>query len=374
MSYTPGLQVKASTRYRVTRTLPIPGEILVRMGDRVTADQVVARTDQPGDVIPVNVAHQLSVTAADAASAMRKSVGERVGAGEILAQSNGLFGYFRQSCFAPQDGTIESISRITGQVILRGTPSPVEVLAFVAGVVVEVIPQQGVVIETDAAFIQGIFGIGGEQLGRLRVIADAPHQDLTPEMLKPEHAGCVIVAGGRIHGETVSRGKELGVHGIISGGIDDQDLKEILGYDLGVAITGSERVGLTLIITEGFGDIAMSQQTFSLLKSMDGRLASINGATQIRAGVLRPEIVIPRSDVSGENDAVAERVAAGELAVGETVRLIRDPYFGELGVVSELPVEPVVLASGSKARVLKVRCDSGRDVVVPRANVEIVVK
>ena len=32
----------------------------------------------------------------------------------------------------------------------------------------------------------------------------------------------------------------------------------MLGYDLGVAITGSERIGLTVVITEGFGEIAMS--------------------------------------------------------------------------------------------------------------------
>ena len=31
----------------------------------------------------------------------------------------------------------------------------------------------------------------------------------------------------------------------------------MLGYDLGVAVTGSEKLGLTLIITEGFGEIAM---------------------------------------------------------------------------------------------------------------------
>ncbi len=374
MSYTPGLQVKSNSRYRVTRVLPIAGEILVKVGDRVTADQVVARTDQPGDIIPVNVANVLSVGSADAAAAMLKKIGEQVEAGELLAQSNGLFGYFRQRCDAPHAGTIESISSVTGQVILRGEPRPVEINAFVAGHVIEVLPQEGVVIETNAAFIQGIFGVGGERTGPLRVLVASPDEDLHPSLFQPEHAGCIVVGGRRILGAAVARARELGVRGIIAGGIDDQDLKEILGYDLGVAITGSEPIGITIIITEGFGEIAMSQHTFALLNSLNGKLASINGATQIRAGVLRPEIVVPLDNVTDNSSAVAERVSAGELEIGANVRLTRDPYFGELGVVTELPVETQVLASGSKARVLKVRRQSGSVVVVPRANVEIVIE
>jgi len=340
----------------------------------VTADQPVARADQPGDVFPINVANALSVSAGDAAAAMLKQAGEKVSTGDVLAESNGLFGFFRQTCHSPQTGTIESISSVTGQVILRGTPRPVEVNAFVAGEVVDVLPGEGVTIETEAAFIQGIFGIGGECNGPLQVLVSSPDEDLVPELFRPEHAGCVIVGGRRIHGDAVARARELGVKGIIAGGIDDQDLMEILGYDLGVAITGSEKIGITVIITEGFGEIAMSQRTFSLLKSFHGELTSINGATQIRAGVLRPEIVIPLMGAVENSSSVAERAVAGELEIGADVRLIRDPYFGELGTVSELPVDPQRLASGSKARVLKVRCQSGEEVIVPRANVEIVVE
>ena len=36
----------------------------------------------------------------------------------------------------------------------------------------------------------------------------------------------------------------------------------------------------------------MGDRTFNLLKSHDSKFVSINGATQIRAGVIRPEIVI----------------------------------------------------------------------------------
>lgn len=371
MAYTPGLQIKARTRYRAVRTLPISGDVLVTPGEDVTADQIVARTHQPGELFPLNLANQLNLSPGDLSRAMQVQVGQKVRKGEVLAVSPGLFGFFRQEVVSPADGVIESISHVTGQVILRGPPIPVQVNAFVAGQVVEVHATSGATIETTAAFLQGIFGVGGEQQGTLRVVTSDPQSDLTADCLTEEHRHAIVAGGRKIDGAAVTRARELGVHALIAGGIDDQDLKEILGYDLGVAITGTETLGLTVIITEGFGKIAMAQRTFELLSSLQGRLASVNGATQIRAGVLRPEIVVPLTETAPVQE-VAPRVGGGILQIGVPVRLIRDPWFGELGVVSALPVEPQVLESGSRARVLEVRCQSGRNVIVPRANVEIV--
>ena len=178
------------------------------------------------------------------------------------------------------------------------------------------------------------------------------------------------MGGARVTGDAVRRAIELGISAVVSGGIDDADLRDVLGYDLGVAITGTEQIGLTLIITEGFGEIAMADRTFELLKARDGDDASVNGATQIRAGVQRPEIVIPVAADAAH--ATGEHHAGGVLQPGTQVRIIRDPYFGVLGCVGNLPHEPQTLESGSKARVLTVSCQSGETVTVPRANVEIV--
>src|SRR4029077_1433199 len=113
------------------------------------------------------------------------------------------------------------------------------------------------------------------------------------ELISAEMRGAVVVGGGRVTAEALERAKAAGVSAIVTGGIDDQDLRDFLGYDLGVATTGSETAGLTLIITEGFGEIAMALRTHALLVSRAGSDAAVTGATQIRAGVLRPEILIP---------------------------------------------------------------------------------
>lgn len=372
-AYTPGLTVARRVRHRVRRSLPLTGEVLVAVGARVAARDVVARTHLPGDVTPLNLANLLSLTPADLPRCMLKQVGERVAVGEPLARTPGMFGMFRREHLSKIAGTIETVSAVTGQVLIRGEPVPVEVTAYVAGEVVQVLPGEGVVVETQASLVQGIFGIGGETCGPLRPVCDDPAQELGPDRIGPDLKGAVIVGGARTTGAAVRKAIEVGAAAIVSGGMDDQDLRDVLGYDLGVAITGSERVGVTLVITEGFGEIAMAGRTFDLLRSLAGREASVDGATQIRAGVMRPEVVVPvdPSAAGGGAPVDEESPGGGRLEVGAEVRIIRDPWFGRLGTVTALPPELRELASGSKARVLEVSLASGERAVVPRANVEM---
>ena len=107
-------------------------------------------------------------------------------------------------------------------------------------------------------------------MGRSRWPAAIPSEELTAARIQPEMKGAVVIGGGRMEGEAIRKAVAVGVSALVSGGIDDQDLKETLGYDLGVAVTGSEKIGLTLIVTEGFGDIAMAERTFRLLASRAG--------------------------------------------------------------------------------------------------------
>ncbi len=370
-AYTPGLKVTPWTRHRVRRILPIPGEVKLAVGDSVGATDVVAETFMPGNVTPINVANMLSMPPGDIPDCMIKQVGDDVAENDVLAETKGIFGFFKASCRSRAAGTIETISDVTGQVILRGAPLPVQVTAYVAGEVVEVIPDEGVVLESDVAFVQGIFGIGGETVGPIVTACDQPGEELIPDKITDEMAGAVVIGGGRMTGPAVRRAIEVGCAAVVSGGLDDADLREILGYDLGVAITGSETIGVTLVVTEGFGEIAMAERTHQLLTGLAGTEASVNGTTQIRAGVMRPEIVIPRSEAPATEDGTAGRVA-GLLEIGTPIRVIRDPYFGVLGTVASLPPEPQALGSESRARVLTVDTVGGETVTVPRANVELI--
>ena len=132
-------------------------------------------------------------------------------------------------------------------------------------------------------------------------------------------------------------------------------------------------MGLTLIVLEGFSKMPSSKKTFDILNRFSGKQACINGATQIRAGVIRPEIIIPLEDtIAPKARGNTGGDEATELRMGAVVRMIREPYFGLLGQVVFLPLELQVVESESKVKVLKVALDNGQQIIVPRANVEII--
>lgn len=374
-AYTPGLKVTEGMIIEKERRLPLEGEVLVQVGATVKAEDVVAQADLPGNVQLVNIANLLSVPPEEIAEYMLKPVGETVSKDEVIATTKGIFGLFKSQALSPIDGTIESVSDVTGQVILREPPVPVEVKAYTDGTVTETVPNEGVTVETYGSYIQGIFGVGGETVGSLTIVAESPSDELTADQILPEHRDNILVGGSLVATEAIQKAIEQGVKGIIAGGIDDADLRELLGYELGVAITGSEALGITLVITEGFGSIAMAEQTFSLLKARESMQTSINGATQIRAGVVRPEIVIPLlSETTGSTSDAEDGASEGVLEVGSSVRIIREPYFGKLGRVTELPVELHNLETEAQVRVLCVELENGEQTTLPRANVEAIEK
>ncbi len=365
-AYTPGLTVTRHTVVRKTRRLPLPGDVLKQVGDRVTAADVVARTQLPGKVHLLNLATMLGVMPDELAATLAVQVGGTVKKGEAVGVTRSFFGLFTNRVVSPIDGTLESVSEITGQAVLREPPVPVEVKAYVDGKVVEIIPGEGVIVESEAALVQGIFGLSGEVNAPLVVVARSPDQVLDAADLEPAHRGKVVLGGARATLAAMRRAMELEVAAVVCGGFAYQDIKELLGYDVGVAITGTEGLATTLVVTEGFGEIAMARATYDLLASLEGKVASVSGATQIRAGVIRPEVV-----VTGAGGTAADEDAATGLELGAPVRCIRAPYFGRIGKVAALPVELATLPSETRVRILDV--DLGGEIIsVPRANVEVI--
>ena len=369
-AYTPGLKVSEKVVVRKQRILPLKGDVVVKVGDAVVPETVVARTHLPGNVVPLNVANKLGLPPEDISLAMLKKEGDTVTEGEMIALSKSLFGLIKTPANATITGTIESISSITGQVLQRGEPTPVEVKAYLRGEVTKVFENEGVEVTCTGSFVQGIFGIGGETAGPLQVVCPSNDVVLDEKLITDDLEGKVVIGGSQVTAAALKKAIKIGVKGIVTGGFDDKDLRDFLGYDIGVAITGSEDIGITLVVTEGFGRIDMANKTYSLFKRHEGQLACINGATQIRAGVIRPEVVVPAegtSDFSGDDQG--EIVG---LKIGSPIRVIRHPYFGRLGDVTALPSPLHTLDSESKARVLEVAFADGSKAIVPRANVEMI--
>ena len=369
-SYTPGLKVLKNTKILKERRLPLKGTVSASVGNRVKPDDIIAKTDLPGNVQMVNVANQLNVDASDVKEVMMVGIGSKVSKDELIAETKGLFGFFKSNVNSPVSGTIESISDLTGQVVIREAPLPVEVDAYIEGIIDNVIEKEGVVIKSQGAFIQGIFGIGGESRGKIKVLTPDRDSEISVGMISADDKGLILVGGNFISLEAYKKALDCKVAGIVVGGFNYYDLDEILGYTLGVAITGSEDLITSLIVTEGYGKIQMGQQTFDLLKNSSGKLASINGATQIRAGVIRPEIIIP-INVNKDDGDITDSISTGGMTEGSTVRVIRSPNFGKIGTVKELPAELRQMESETMVRIAIIEI-GGNKVEIPRSNLEVV--
>lgn len=205
-AYTPGLKVSANTAIRKIRKLPVKGEVIVQIKDKVSPHTPIARANLAGELETVRVAEILGVEAVELAHLLKVKTGGIVKTGDTVAVSSFLFGMFKSSCASPVDGVIEFVSEVSGHIGIRQSPQPIEVSAYIEGEVVEIIPEEGAVIETKGAFIQGIFGVGGERQGIIKIL-DKPEEPLTPDKLSNDMKGKILVGKSLVTGPALKKPK-----------------------------------------------------------------------------------------------------------------------------------------------------------------------
>jgi len=343
-------QVTPLTKVRHKRTLPMPGDVLVRVGDRVEPTQVVARTNLIGDFRILPVARLLGVSASQAKRYLRVNLGDEVQRGQVVARRRGLSA---RSVKSPIDGTVTASGG--GRILIEAQPTLFELRAYVYGSVSNVLEYRSVVIETMGALIQGIWGAGGESSGVLKCMVRSPDAPLQDKVIDPSCHGTILVSGTVLSREALERAQELQVRGIVVGGLAPE------------LVSRAERLPFPVIVTEGIGTMPMSTPAFRLLMTNDGREASISGRTQPRWDIVRPEIVIP---LPAETLPPDQTQPGAPLTVGARVRIVRAPHMGAVGTVVALPTHARRIETGARVRGAEVDLD-GTPTFVPLANLEI---
>jgi hypothetical protein len=365
---TPSLQLLDKTAIQRIRELPISGELLVAIGDVVKSEQIVARAMLPGELLVMRLPESTGLDPDEIGGGLRVKEGDVISEGQVVCEVTGLFGFFRTVAKSPVSGVVEHFSPTTGHVSVRLSPRELTLSAYVSGKVVDSHGSQSVTIECYCDFVQGVFGIGGPCHGMLAVLKETFNDELTEDKIPDDCRGKVVVGGSNVSVKALMALAARGAVGLVTGSIDNHTLRDFLHFDLGIALTGDEDIPFTVIITEGFGCLGMSNRAREIFVQNDGRFISMDGTTQVRAGAVRPEVVMP---LDGSRVVGSEQSKSGEgLTIGSMVRIIRAPFFGRIGTVTDLPVLPMKLPTGAFSRVASVRI--GNDVVVvPRANLEV---
>lgn len=459
MAVSSNVRVIEKVRLKKVRRLSVPGEVLVREGQEVGPDTVIAKTDLvPGGPRIIDITAELGqrLTPDEIDQVLVKKVGDKVKAREIIGTYQKNFWTAARSIYSPCDGTVEYISKTERRIIIREDPRsakpmsivsvasklqiwpwtirmfadvkegdevragqviasamnvssmdyvyapmdgvvekvcpqtgtitivrpvrPSQILSHLPGVITQVIPEEGAIVEATGAYIEGVFGVGGERHGEIVIAADGPGGRLGEAGVDVSHKGKVLVAGGFVSLEAMRKARMIGIRGIVTGGANNADLVQFLGKEISVGITGQEDSEVTIIVMEGFGSMPMNEKTWHFLVSRAGKVASLDGTTHIRAGAVRPQILIstglleadsPLMPASSEGESAAVRPLVTNLVPGDRVRCVRQPYFGLWGVVEDLPSAPEQVESEAYMEVAWVRLDDGRLVKVAEANLEV---
>jgi hypothetical protein len=355
----PETRITPLTFVRRERILPARGEVLVRLGDLVGPADVVACCQVPGSVEVVDISRELGLPGDRATRCVRKAVGDVVQPNEVLASHRSLLAPLGPSSTARAGGRIMAVQ--SGLVLIESAPTTYLLRAHIAGRVASVMPGLGVVIATNAALIQGMWGCGGEAEGVLRVLADEPAKPLRAGSIDLSCRDTIVVGGSGFDEEALYQAVQAGVRGIIAGSLNSDLIPAVI------------KLPFPVVVTEGFGSCPMSEMAFSLLQANAGREAMLDAGTQPGRGARRPELLIPaQSGDARPAEPLAEPDAMPELRPGMRVRALRAPYLGRIGTVAGLPARALRLESGVRLPVAEVRFDAGQPVLIPLANLELV--
>jgi hypothetical protein len=352
MFYPPETHVSPLTTIRRERMLPLPGEVVVHVGQRVEPLDAVARAAIPGGYCIVEVALALKVQEGSIRQYLLKHEGDEVKAGEPIAVQRGLF---RRAVRSPVDGFLAAVG--AGQALIEAGTAVVELRAGMRGRISSVRSNWGVVIETAGTVVQGMWGNGKEGHGVLKTLTDSPHGVLTRESIEVGFQGAVILAGQGMTLEALELAREMQVRGIIVGSLE------------AALLQAAKAAEFPIIVTEGWGAIPMSPIILDVLKAQDGREISLNA--QVRTGwePVRPEVIVP---LLASKAPPVKPVADSPLEEGATVRLLRQPYTGATGTVVALPASPRRLATGGTFLGAEVELPTHERIFAPFANLELI--
>lgn len=361
-----------NTELRVDRHLPVQGEVKVRVGDRVEASTVVVAGEQAHRPLRFNLARLLDVEPGKASERLTKAPGDQVEAHETIAKRRR--GLRTQAVKSPVAGTFVRFDPETGIAVVRPQTTHLELLAYVSGIVEDLEQARGVTIRLLGSRFFGMFGVGEEAFGVLKVLGQDRQRPLSPDQLDGRAARSIVAVGGTVSATALQKAVQVGAKGVIAGSIEESELLQFLK----VSDTGHWRVGLpdwrwpvaaplTLVLTEGFGRAPMAAPLYDTLVESNGEAVSLCGVTQLAGSLRRPEVLLASPGSHPENE-VSLPIAA--LTPGTLVRVVDQDHLGLVATVAEAPRRRRLTGS-LVLDALEVALPQGGRLTVPTANVEV---
>jgi hypothetical protein len=176
--------------------------------------------------------------------------------------------------------------------------------------------------------------------------------------LNVEFRGAIVVTRRPLRETGIMIMADQSLAGIIAPSLEADLIDQVL----------TEATG-AIMLTEGFGNIRMSNTVYNLLNGFAGRQATLDAFLPNRWEARRPEVIINTPARAGGHAIRPNPDLI--LQVGNQVRLTRPPYAGQVGKVLNLPKMPYLLDNGLRVRSAQIELVTGERIMVPLVNLEV---
>jgi len=322
----------------------------VRIDQKVNPLDVVAEANFGQEHLLLDVARLLGVRAEAAENLVQVRAGETVSQGEVIARKSALI---PQVVRSPSNGRVVLVGN--GQVLLEVGETTFELHANLPGKVTRLIPERGVEIAFTGALVQGVWGNGQVNIGLMLPLLATPGEPLVAGQLDVSLRGSILLAGSCNDPAALQTASELPVRGIILGSMSPALMPLAL------------QVRYPILVVDGFDRRPLNSAAYKLLTSNAKREVTLNAVPMDRQTGIRPEILIPLP-VTQEPPPPRD---VETFAPEQTVRLLREPHGGAVGTLVSLCPGLTTVPSGLRVAAAEVRLDSGEQVVIPLANLEV---
>jgi hypothetical protein len=346
----PVVHILPLTTLRRERLLPVPGRVTVRMDQKVTPLDVVAEAKYGHEHVLIDVAHALGIQPDVAQRMIQIRAGEMISKGQEIAQRNGLF---PQILHAPSSGRVILVG--SGRILMEAGEGLFELRAGIPGKVTRLITERGVEITFNGALVQGVWGNGQLGAGLLIPVVNAPEELLSVNQIDISLRGSILLAGHCNEPAALQAAGSLPVRGMILGSLSP------------ALVSMASQMSYPIVVVDGFGLKPMNENAYKLLVTNAKREVTINAEPFDRQTGVRPEILIPLP----VTQAPPLPRETETFCPGQPVRLMRAPHAGKIGSLAELLPGLTTIPSGLRVAAASVKLDSGEEIVVPLANLEV---
>lgn len=347
--------------------------IFVKNGVDIKPEDVLGESESSGGFTTVHLANQLNIAPKIAVEFLKRKIGQTIYKGELLAQRDGFWGFKKTILLASADGILDFYDAVTGILRIKLIPHKERLISGVFGLVANIDTKSAeITVKTLAYQMYGVAGSGMERSGILKVIG--PRNLLvSSKQINQGLGGSIIVGGAMVFTDALQKAVHSEVSGIISGGFNLADLKAMRGGSLDFSREIFSDVGLSVMVTEGFGAIPIGDDIYDILKVHNDRFALLDGNKAkliLPTGDARSIIQIQKLQTVDSTGLGGKSFSTDELRAGVKVRVIASLDMGAVGVVDSIDKTPTKLPSDILVNMATILTKTGK-IRVPTKNLEV---